>query len=269
MENYLLDRYLWLPDGSLPHVQVRPGQVTPAAILCGSPARVERVSRRLQGVQELSGDRGFPVYVGEHQGTRVTVASTGLGCPSVAVTVEELIAAGVRRFIRAGSCASIDPGLPIGALLIADQAFPDEGTSRYYGADGSPVGADRALTEAMRSAAVDLGLEIGRGAIRSTDSFYEGERKREIIDHWRGEGVRAFDMESSALFTVARARGAAASTILVPGSNLVQGTSTYQGVQVEAYRAGEEAMISIALEAAVRSEDVGASSQQPVISSGP
>jgi uridine phosphorylase len=252
MESYLLDRYLRLPDGSLPHVQVRPGEVGTVAILCGSPRRVERVSERLAGARRLSGDRGYTVYVGGYRGEAITVANSGLGCPSVAVAAEELIAAGARALIRAGSCASIDPSLPIGDLLIATAAVPDEGTSPYYGSDGSPSPASSELVTALRSAAKALDRPVQTGTIRSTDSFYEGERKREIIDHWRSENVCAFDMESSALFTVARALGSAAAAILVAGSNLVLGTSTYQGVGAEAYRAGEEEMIEVALEAAAR-----------------
>ncbi len=250
MENYLLDRYLQLPDGALPHLQVRPGEVTPAAILCGSPRRVERASLLLQNARRLTGDRGYPIYVGGYRGAAITVASSGLGCPSIAVAAEELAAAGARWLIRAGSCASISPDLPIGSLLIAAAAVPDEGTSRCYGSDGSLVPPDPELTEVLRAAAESLGAPAQAGTIRSTDSFYEGERKREIIDRWRDEGVSAFDMESSALFTVARALGCSAAAILVPGSNLVLGTSTYQGVEVAAFQQGEEAMIRVALETA-------------------
>lgn len=257
MDEYLLARYLQLPDGTLPHLGVRPGEVAPVALLCGSPGRVERISRRLDDNRSFGGDRGFPVFTGAYNGRPVSVASSGMGCPSVAVAVEELAQAGARTFLRLGSCASLHPAAPIGSLLLATAAVRDEGTSPYYAPASLPAVADHQLTQHLHETAGDLGLAHRLGVIRSTDSFYEGERKREIIDRWRRLGVLAFEMESAALFTVAAAFELRAATLLVPGSNLVTGTSTYRGDDLDAYRQGVDRMIELGLEAASRLPQVG------------
>ncbi len=106
------------------------------------------------------------------------------------------------------------------------------------------------VVSALTAAARRAGTSVQIGMTRSTDSFYEGERKSEIIDLWRSLGVMTFEMETSALFTIASARGWEAGSIVVAGSNLVSGESTYQGDRLEEFRTGQERMLVIALSAA-------------------
>src|SRR5438552_9766365 len=121
----------------------------------------------------------------------------------MSIAIEELAASGVRTFIRAGSCASINERVRVGDIAIAHGAVRDEGTSPYYAPMNYPAVASPRVVRALTDAAEELGLAARVGLTRSTDSFYEGERKVEIIDRWRALGVLTFEMESSALFTVA------------------------------------------------------------------
>lgn len=251
MENYLMERYLRLPDGTFPHMGVTDGDVNPFVILCGNPERVERIQEYLDEAAPVGKKRGYIVYSGSYQGAPVTVASSGLGCPSVAVAVEELAAVGGKTFIRAGSCASIHPESRIGHAIIATAAVRDEGTSGYYAPDIYPAVADHGVVQALRETAKEHEIPYHVGMVRSTDSFYQGERKKEIIDRWRKHSILAFDMESSALFTVASHLSCRSGSILVPGSNLIQGTSTYQGHAQEEYHNGIDQIISIILQTAL------------------
>lgn len=246
-EKYLTDRHLRLPDGTFPHMGVSGRDVAPYVLLCGNPERVERIRERLEGVKVVGRKRGYLVYTGTYQGVPVSVASSGLGSPSIAIAIEELGAAGGQVFVRVGSCASIQPEVDVGRVIIATAGVRDEGTSHYYAPAIFPAVADHEVVASMRRVADELGVSCSLGIVRSTDSFYEGERKREIIDLWRARKVLAFDMESSALFTVATVLGYRSGSILVPGSNLIQDVATYRGEATDLYRAGIEKAIAIAL----------------------
>jgi uridine phosphorylase len=191
------------------------------------------------------------MYSGYYCGIPVTVAATGMGSPSVAMIVEELIAAGGKVFIRAGSCASIQSEAHIGSLIIATAAVRDEGTSPYYAPLMYPAVADFNVTRALIEAADAQCHPYFLGIIRSTDSFYEGERKIEIIETWRQRNALAFEMEASALFTLSSISKCYSGAILVPGSNLITGSSTYQGQQVQEFTQGVERMITVSLDALI------------------
>jgi uridine phosphorylase len=115
-----------------------------------------------------------------------------------------------------------------------------------------PAVASPRVLRALTDSAAELGVEATVGLTRSTDSFYEGERSKDIIDRWRSLGVATFEMETSALFAVAAARGWQAGSLLCAGSNLLTGQATYKGDCLEAYRDGQDRMLDVAMRAASR-----------------
>jgi uridine phosphorylase len=249
--DYLVERHLRLPDGTFPHLgTTNDGSVAEVVLLSGSPDRVELMASMLEGVERVGDRRGYTVYTGLYQGRRITVATSGVGAPSASIAIEELGACGGRVFMRVGSCASIAESVAIGNVVVAHAAVSDEGTSRYYAPVNFPPVAAPRVVAALLDAARRLRVPVHVGLTRSTDSFYEGERKAEIIDTWREVGVLTFEMETSALFTVAAVRGWEAGAILVPGSNLITGEATYEGNRLEEYREGERRMLDVALAAA-------------------
>src|SRR6202161_3852599 len=60
--------------------------------------------------------RGLWGYTGKAtaDGELLTVQSTGMGGPSAAIVLHEMIALGARRLIRAGTCGALAPGLALG-----------------------------------------------------------------------------------------------------------------------------------------------------------
>lgn len=248
---WLTSRFMRLPDGTFPHLGTKGGgDVAAVVLLSGSPERVELMAGMLDGSAEVGNKRGYKVFTGHFQGARLSVATSGVGSPSVAIAAEELVECGARTLIRVGSCATIQPDIPVGGIAIAHGAVCDEGTSRYYAPPNFPPVATPRVVNALVMAARQLGHDVPVGLTRSTDSFYEGERKVEIIETWRRLGVLAFEMETSCLFTVAAAIGAEAGSIICAGSNLLTGQATYQGEGVAEFATGQQTMLRIALIAA-------------------
>jgi len=247
---WLTERYLRLPDGSFPHLGIREGDVAAVALLSGSPERVELMAGMLDGAERVGDCRGYAVFTGSLDGAPLTVATSGVGSPSLAIAAEELIACGVSCLVRVGSCAALSPRLPVGGIAVATEAVSDEGTSRYYAPDVARPAASSRVTGALLSAAARRGTAVEMGPVRSTDSFYEGERTIEMIRRWKDRGVLAFEMETSCLFTVAAALGCEAGSVVCAGTNLLTGEATYRGERLEEYAAGQQAMLEFALAAA-------------------
>jgi DeoD family purine-nucleoside phosphorylase len=248
---WLTERYLRAPDGTFPHLGVRGGgDVAAVALLSGSPARVDQMAGCLDETRKVGDARGYLVCTGTSDGRPVTVATSGVGSPSMAIAVEELAACGARTFIRVGSCASITERLPVGGIMVATAAVCDEGTSRYYAPPNFPPVASLTVVDALVDAASALEVPVELGMTRSTDSFYQGERLTSIVERWRQLGVLTFEMETSCLFTVAATLGLEAASIVCVGSNLLTGDATYQGHGLDAFAAGQQSMLRVAIAAA-------------------
>ena len=140
--------------------------------------------------------RGLWGYTGAApDGLPLTIQSTGMGGPSAAIVLTELISLGVTRAIRVGTCGALVPGLGLGELLIASEALCADGTSRALGAS-DVAGADR--TSAPACARPRRGR--ARGRVLTVDLFYDD---REIGQPARRSAMAlAVEMEAATLFAV-------------------------------------------------------------------
>ena len=154
----------------------------------------------------------FRSYTGTLDGVPVSVTSTGIGCPSAAIALEELVRCGADTFIRVGTSGHIQKDSVSGELAIISAAIRDEGTSRHYMPIEFPAVADLEVVQALQVAAKKLGARSRTGITQSKDSFYgqhEPERMgvaNELLARWRAweiGGAICSEMEASALFVIA------------------------------------------------------------------
>jgi len=144
--------------------------------------------------------------------------------------------------------------MPIGSLVVAEGAVREDGASGMYVPAGYPAVADPELAVALAQAARELGVPVRSGLVRSHDSFYT-DREEELTRSWAARGVLASDMETAALFTVARLRGVRAGSILnvvvTAEGELEEGINRLVASE-EAAAAGQRASIQAALRGACR-----------------
>jgi uridine phosphorylase len=186
---------------------VRPIHLRPAAqlaervLLPGDPHRALAVAQALlEEPRMFNHARGLWGYTGRApDGLPLTVQSTGMGGPSAAIVVEELIALGARRLVRIGTCGALRGDLALGALVAAREVVPADGASAALGADERLL-PDPALTEALMEAGAEAATVV------STDLFYDPREAR-----WDADVV---EMEAAALLRVASLRGVAAACLL-------------------------------------------------------
>ena len=192
-------------------------EIAERVLLPGDPQRALAVAQALlETPRMLNARRGLWGYTGTApDGETITIQSTGMGGPSAAIVVEELIDLGARRLIRIGTCGALVPELPLGALLAAGSVLSADGTSRALGA-GDRVEADAGLNAAL--------VEHGgarNATVVSTDLFYDP--REDLPDAWRAAGAEAVEMEAAAVLAVAARRGVAAACLLAVTDRLGDG----------------------------------------------
>jgi uridine phosphorylase len=187
-------------------IHLRPAtELSERVLLPGDPRRALVVAQALLDEPRMfNHSRGLWGYTGiAPDGRPLTVQSTGMGGPSAAIVVEELIALGARRLVRIGTCGALSGDLELGELLTAERVLAADGASRALGA-GEVLRPDGDLTEAL----------IGAGArpvtVVTSDLFYD-ERPPE---RWRKAGAEVVEMEAASLLAVAERRGARAAVVL-------------------------------------------------------
>jgi DeoD family purine-nucleoside phosphorylase len=188
-------------------IHLRPhADVAERVLLPGDPGRALRLAQLLiDGPKMLNHNRGLWGYTGPAaDGAPLTIQSTGMGGPSAAIVIEELIGLGARRIVRVGTCGALVPGIALGELVVADGVLAADGTSRALGAEGV-LRPDATLAGALAAPA-------RRGLVVSSDLFYDPDPAR--AESWVEAGAVAVEMEAAALLAVAARHGVAAACVL-------------------------------------------------------
>jgi purine-nucleoside phosphorylase len=229
------------------HVHAEPGDYAEACLLPGDPNRARLIAEQfLDGAVERSSVRGLLGYTGSFEGRSLSVQTTGMGAPSTAIVVEELIELGVRRFLRVGTCGSLQWDLGHGDLVLALSAVPADGTAlRYVGGEQHAPTSDWDLLHGVVHAAKELGEKVRVGPIVSTDLFYDPDP--DSHERWSKRGLLAVEMEAATLFTIAAVRGVQAGCLLAVSDTLVDGSRDRIGD--EDLREAVERMTKVALAA--------------------
>jgi uridine phosphorylase len=194
------------------HVHLREGDVGKYVLLPGDPGRCELIASYFADARFIASNREYTTFTGTLSGEPVSVTSTGIGCPSTAIAVEELIKLGAHTFIRVGTAGGVQEDGHNGDLAILTGAIRDEGTTPQYLPIEYPAVADLDVLVALRAAAIQSGLPYHVGVSHSKDSFYgEIEPDRMPVSNqlltrwkaWKAGGAICSEMESSALFIIA------------------------------------------------------------------
>ena len=198
------------------HIQCTAEDIGHYVFLPGDPDRVPWIASYLENAQKVAQSREFTTYTGTLDGTRVSVTSTGIGGPSAAIAMEELVALGAHTFLRIGTCGGMQEDVCGGDIVIATGAIRMEGTSREYAPIEYPAVANFEVTTALVEASRARGKRTQVGVVQCKDAFYGQHSPArmpvsyELLNKWEAWkrlGVKASEMESAALFVVADALG--------------------------------------------------------------
>jgi DeoD family purine-nucleoside phosphorylase len=207
------------------HVRAEPGDYAEAVLLPGDPLRAKYIAETyLDDVVQTNSERGMLGYRGTWEGKTVSVQSTGMGCPSAAIVIEELVMLGCKRLLRVGTCGGLQPHHKLGDMIVALTAVPQDRTVDTYVREPHCPTADWGLVHGAVHNAKEIGQAIHVGPVVSSDVFYnpdDGQYQR-----WSDRGILAVEMEAAILFTLGALRKVHAGCLLTVSDIVVEGEFT-------------------------------------------
>ncbi len=207
-------------------------------VVCpGDPGRALRLAQDLmEGTPRmLNHHRGLWGYTGTGiDGRALTVQGTGVGGPSAAAIVHELVALGARRIVRVGTATSARPEVALGQLIAVTAALASDGASRALGA-GDRVGPDAALTTVLVEGADHA------GAVASSDLLHALDGPTPVADE-----RLAADLQTAALLAATARAGARAGVVLVAVADLTGTRIAAEALHAAELRAGRLALAALA-----------------------
>ncbi len=232
-----------------PHNQAAKGDYAEAVLLPGDPLRAQWIAETfLEDARCVNRVRNCLGFTGSYRGRPVSVQATGMGQPSTAIYVHELINFyGARTLIRVGTCGGLDERVKLRDLVLALTASTDAAANRNtFGAFSFAPSADFGLLRRAADLAGRSGAAWHAGGILSSDVFYQ-PGGLDAYAALRAHGVLAVEMETSTLYTLAARFGVKSLSICTMTDCLVTG----EELSPSERQSSLEDMVRLALEVAV------------------
>ena len=207
------------PDRVMPNLRVRSGDVPKRLLVVGDPARASRISLLLDNSREISHNREFVLYGGLWKGQEVGVISHGVGSAGAGVCFEELCRSGAQRLIRAGTAGGLQSDIVDGSLIVVSGAVREEGLTRRLVPLSFPALATREVVTSLLTSAKTSGIPVQEGLVVTSDLFYPSGILENDLELWKRAGVKAVEMECSALFIISALHGVESGAIVATDGN--------------------------------------------------
>lgn len=253
-------------EGRMKNIGLKEGEVAKSVLLPGDPQRSKIMSESFQIANFIGQRKTFATYTGTTgNGTPISVMSSGMGCMSVTLALEELAHLGVDTVIRVGTGGGIQYPFQPGTLVIATGCVRGEGASYEYVPAEFPAVPDYQVVNALHQACLELGEEPILGLYRSHDSFYmeskaAHEGLQERMKLWQDTNVQLIENESGTLFPLGYLLGIKTGSICValgsmfdpgdPADPLSSAYSVYQNPDFMKER------IAVATKVAIRAVEI-------------
>ena len=235
------------------HIELAPGDVGRYVFLPGDPGRCEMIAQYFDEPAFVTRHREYETWTGNLDGEKVSVVSTGIGCPSAVIALEELVKIGADTFMRVGTSGSMQPHIKPGDLGVISAAIRDEGTTSHYLPIEFPAVADFEITNALWDAANKSGKNVHIGVSQSKDSFYGqhspermpvAKRLQERWDAWMGGGAICSEMEAAGLYIVSQVL-----RVRTTGIMMIMGHPDQSPMSAEEWEASKvEGVLPVAIE---------------------
>jgi purine-nucleoside phosphorylase len=205
-----------------PHIDAADDAFAPTVLLPGDPRRAKHIADRfLDDAEQVTDVRGMLGFTGSFEGHRISVMASGMGMPSAAIYITELIREyAVSTIIRVGTAGVYKPDLEMRQIVAADVAVTNSNMPELIGAP-SPILAAPRMLDVVREVAAENSIGLHVGSVFSSDVFYEpGDAARHFHT---ANGVLCVEMETAALYSICAVEGAEALGIFTMTDHLVTG----------------------------------------------
>ncbi len=198
-----------------PHIEAAKGDFAELVLMPGDPLRAKALAMgHLDKPKLVNSVRNMLAYTGTWNGKQVSIMGSGMGMPSISIYAHELFTHyDVRRIVRVGTCGGLVDDMKLGDLVLATAASTDSAMNRhrFEGWDYSAA-ADFKMLHQVWEAATRHGISVRAGEVFASDFFYHPDP--DFIERLQAMGILALDMESAALYALAKQHRASALTLL-------------------------------------------------------
>jgi len=208
-------------------------EVSDVVVLTPIDDIIQGLRERGEETIELKGFfKGFHAHIG---GRRFTLFKSLIGSPGAGDCLYYLRFTPCRYVIYTGLIGALQDWIEVGDLIIPTSAYRGEGASKYFVDEAYPAAADFQLLRRLSDVLDELlkGEEIKThyGAIYTTDSF--ASETDEFLERWRSRRLIGIEMETSAIYTIARLLGIKAAAIHLVSDNPITGKTLFHKLPEE------------------------------------
>ncbi len=165
-------------------------------------------------------DENFPYPIFSYKGLEIIFVHIPVGGAAAAMTVEELLAIGVKYVLLYGRAGVLDSRISRKSFVIPQKALREEGVSYHYMKPSRYVNASEIMLEAIRGVFRAEKVDFYEGATWTTDAPYRETFRK--IREYRKEGVITVEMEAASVFALSHYRNAHSGAILLGGDSVAE-----------------------------------------------
>ena len=203
------------------HIESKLEDISSVVLMPGDPKRCEYIARKfLSNSKIVNNVRGMTAYTGYYKSKKITVFPSGMGCPSMGIYSYELFKEyNVDSIIRIGTMGGYTD-LKLKDIVLVDNSITNSNYGKYLcNYPNININGDMELNNIILNTSKELGLNIYKGNIYSSDVFYE--QNNDFKDKVAKYNVLGVEMESFALFTNAQLLNKKAATLLMVSDSFI------------------------------------------------
>ena len=199
------------------HIVTAKENIAPLVLLPGDPLRAKYIAENfLEKAELVNTIRNMYAYTGYYKGKRITVAGSGMGCPSMGIYAYELYHFyDVEKIIRIGSSGSLRPDIKILDVILSIGAYSESAFAYHWNQSNTRyVPSSMELNTIIADTADRKHMDIKIAPTITSDTFDVWYSIEHILEKCPiREKLGCCEMEGFALFHVAKTEGKQAAML--------------------------------------------------------
>ncbi len=217
-----------------PFIEANKGDIAENVVMSGDPERVRQLSSLLDERKEINVKRGYIVYTGKYNEHAITIASHGIGGPSISALLEELLNFGIKRVVRFGTSGALLNEMNIGDAVVATGASYSPGGALNEYSNGIVISPspDFELTYELYKNLNERGIQAYLGQVFSKNAFYTLDN---ALETYKKYNILSLEMECATLLTISQLKNIKSACVLMISDSIVKKTKMYTADELKEF----------------------------------
>ena len=200
-----------------PHIEAKKEEIAKIVIMPGDPNRAKFIAENyLDDYRLVNSIRSNYIYTGHYKGKLVTIATSGMGMPSMGIYSYELFNFyDVDEIIRIGSCGAVCEDIELGSVILPTGAYTNSNFSCQF--DSEIVNycfSSNEINDRIKECSLKHNVNLIESDVKTSDLFYHLKKENDMFSY------SAVEMECFALFYIAKRLNKKASAVLTVSDNI-------------------------------------------------